>query len=209
MSDPRVELYRDSTKLLENDDWPGVLGTTFTQVGAFAFQPGSRDAALLQTLTGAHSAVATGAGAGVILVEAYDASTVPDGRLTNISARNRVQPGDGTLIAGFSIAESGTIRLLIRAVGPTLGGPPFGVAGVLPDPKLEIYNAGGTKIAENDDWDASLASTFTATGAFALAPGSKDAALVVTLPASASYTAQVSSATTATGEALVEVYELP
>ncbi len=143
------------------------------------------------------------------LVEAYDASAVPEGRLTNISARNRVQPGDGTLIAGFSVAETGAIRLLIRAVGPTLGGPPFGLPGVLADPKLEVYDSRGVKIAENDNWDPALAPIFTAAGAFALAPGSKDAAIIATLPAGASYTAQVPTADATTGEALVEVYELP
>ena len=209
MADPRLELYRGSTKLLDNDDWPAVLSDTFTSVGAFAFQASSHDAALMQTITGSHSAVIRGAGAGVVLVEAYDASTLPGGRLSNLSARNRVEPGDGTLITGFAVAETGTIRLLIRAVGPTLGGPPFGLPGVLSDPKLEIYDAAGVKITENDNWDPALAATFAANGAFALAPGSKDAALVVTLPAGASYTAQVTTADGATGEALVELYEVP
>ena len=45
-------------------------------------------------------------------------------------------------------------------------------------------------------------------GAFALNAGGKDAAVIVTLPAGASYTAVVSGVNGATGEALVEIYDL-
>jgi len=45
-------------------------------------------------------------------------------------------------------------------------------------------------------------------GAFALANGSKDCALLVYLP-SGSYTAQISGVANTTGVALVEVYEVP
>jgi hypothetical protein len=63
-------------------------------------------------------------------------------------------------------------------------------------------------LAANDDWEAALAPAFASVGAFALTPGSRDAALVVTLPPGA-YTAQVSGVGASTGIALVEVYELP
>jgi hypothetical protein len=46
-------------------------------------------------------------------------------------------------------------------------------------------------------------------GAFQLAPGSKDAALVVTLQASKAHTVQVSGVANTTGETLVEIYLLP
>ncbi len=136
----RIELYRDSTKLVENDNWPGVLAPTFVSVGGFAFMPDSRDAALLESVAGARSVVASGTGPGVILVEAYDAGALGGARLANLSARNRVGTGESTLIAGFSIGGFGSIRVLIRAVGPTLGGAPFGVPDVLADPKLELYD---------------------------------------------------------------------
>ena len=48
----------------------------------------------------------------------------------------------------------------------------------------------------------------TAVGAFALDAGSKDAALLTTL-APGSYTVQVKGADGGTGEALVEIYEVP
>jgi hypothetical protein len=55
---------------------------------------------------------------------------------------------------------------------------------------------------------ADVAAADTAAGAFGLARGSKDAALVVTLPPG-QYTAIVSGTDNATGAAIVEVYELP
>jgi hypothetical protein len=52
-------------------------------------------------------------------------------------------------------------------------------------------------------------AAFTSVGAFDLPDAaSRDAALVVTVPAGA-YTAQVSGVGNATGEALIEIYELP
>lgn len=209
MADPRLELYKDSTKVIENDNWPAVLASTFASVGAFPFLANSRDAALLQNLSGGYSAVVSGTGPGVVLVETYDAGSGNVARLVNISARNRVGTGADILIAGFYIAGTGTKRVLIRAVGPTIGGVPFNVPGTLVDPKLELYDASGVKIVENDNWENSLVPTFASVGAFPLAPGSKDAALIATLSAGSSYSAQVKGADGGTGEALVEIYELP
>ena len=79
--------------------------------------------------------------------------------------------------------------------------------GTLADPKLEIYNGAGTKVAENDTWAPMLAATFRLVGAFDLPAGSRDAALQVELPPGP-YTALVKGADGGTGEALVEVYEL-
>jgi hypothetical protein len=116
------------------------------------------------------------------------------------------------LIAGFAIGGTGSKRVLIRAIGPTLG--LFGVPGTLADPKLELYSSTSTTpISTNDNWAAAANATevsaiFTRVGAFQLALESKDAALLVTLPPG-SYTAQVTGPGTTTGTALVEVYEVP
>src|SRR5687768_13648964 len=77
-------------------------------------------------------------------------------RLANLSTRAQTGAGD-TLITGFTIGPGLRKTILLRAAGPTLGG--FGVGGTLADPKLELY-AGNLKIAENDNWTASDASTF-------------------------------------------------
>jgi sugar lactone lactonase YvrE len=207
MSDPRLALFRDSTQLEANDNWGGgsALSTAFASVGAFALPPTSLDAALLRAVDGGHTAQVTGTGAGVVLVEAYDVGTGSTPRLVNVSARNRVGTGDDILIAGFTVGGTGTMRLLVRAVGPKL--TTFGVGDVLVDPKLEIYNSSGVKLTENDNWAATLAATFTAVGAFPLDPASRDAALLADLPVG-SYTAQVSGIGGGVGEALVEIYEV-
>ncbi len=209
MADPRLELYRGAVKVVENDNWPGSLSGTFAALGAFPFAANSRDAAVLQAVSGGHSAIVSGSGPGVVLVETYDASTNNAVRLINISARNRVGVDADILIAGFSVAGSGTKTVLIRAVGPTLGAAPFNVPGVLADPKVEVYDSAGALIVENDNWESSLTATFASVGAFPFASGSKDAALIVILRAGNSYTAQVKGADGGTGEALIEIYDLP
>lgn len=206
MTDPRLELYNGTALTFENDNWTSALADTFTSVGAFAFTAGSRDAAFVQPIDGPRSIQARGTSAGVVLVEAYDTGTTNSPRLVNVSARNRVGTGDDILIAGFNIAGTGTKQLLIRAVGPKLAG--FGVPGVLNDPKLEIYSSAGAKLSENDTWSPTLASSFDSVGAFQLDPGSRDAALLTSL-APGSYTVQVSGADGGTGEALIEIYEVP
>jgi len=207
MVDPLLELYNGANSIvLSNNDWSPALAPTFASVGAFVFANGSKDAAFVQGLNAAYSIQARGTGPGVVLVEAYDTGAPTTARLVNVSARNRVGAGDDILIAGFNISGTGAKPLLIRAVGPKLGD--FGVGGLLSDPKLEIYDAAGVKVTENDNWNSGLATIFSSVGAFALESGSRDAALVATL-LPGSYTAQVRGADGGTGEALIEIYELP
>lgn len=205
--DPAIEVFADATRVDANDDWSAALAPAFGAVGAFALAAGSRDAALQRPFSGPHTARISGVGetGGVVLLEAYDAGTGNTARLVNVSARNRVGTGDNILVAGFVIVGEGQKRVLIRAVGPTLAA--FGVTGTLADPKLEIYNSASAKIAENDDWAASLAPVFAGAGAFALVNGSFDAALAASL-APGSYTVQVRGVDGGSGEALVEIYEL-
>lgn len=203
--DPRLEVFDGSTKVTENDDWNAALAPVFSSVGAFALANGGKDAALQAPISGARTAQLSGTGSGVVLVEVYDSGTGTAVRLVNVSARNFVGTGDNILIAGFVVDGSVGKTLLIRAVGPRLAD--LGVAGVLADPKLEIYS-GATKIMENDNWSSVLALTAQSVGAFSLNAGSADAALLVTLPPG-SYSAQVSGIASGTGEALVEVYEVP
>lgn len=207
MADPRIELYRGATRTSDNNDWPLSLASVFTTLGAFTFPAASRDAAALYFLSGPLTAQITGPTAGTVLIEGYDAGTGGVARLINLSARNRVGTGADILIAGFFVAGTGTQRVLIRAVGPTLAA--LGVTGVLSDPQLEIIDSTGTRLATNDNWDASLAPVFAQVGAFPLPVGSKDAAVVATLNAGRSYTVQVSGVANTVGEALVEIYEVP
>ena len=208
MANPKLDLYNGSTKVNSNDNWGGsaALSASFQSVGAFSYAASaSLDAALVTSIEGGRTLQVSGPTAGTVLVEGYDAGTGDTPRFTNLSARNKVGIGSNILIAGFTLAGEGARNLLIRAVGPKLS--EFGVTGVLTDPMLEIYS-GSTKIAENDNWSATLASTAASVGAFALNPGSKDAAITVSLP-KGGYTVQVSGVDSGVGEAIVEIYELP
>ncbi len=132
-------------------------------------------------------------------------TSVP-GRLTALSVRATAGTGDQTLIVGFYFGGTGSKRVLIRGIGPTLA--QYGVSGVLADPQLKLFNVAGTQIDQNDDWggSAAFANAFASAGTFALPANSKDAALLETLPLDG-YTAQVNGANNSTGVALVEVYE--
>jgi hypothetical protein len=209
MTDPRLELYNGSALVVENEDWgnAAALSTAFSSVGAFPLVANSRDAAFLQPMDGTRSVHLKGTGAGVALVELYDTGTGNTPRLVNVSARNQVGTGDNILIFGFFVDGTGTKNVLIRAIGPRLAD--LGVTGVLADPRFDVFRAGtAAAIAGNDNWNDSLAATFTAVGAFGLTAGSRDAALVTPLTPG-SYTVQVSGVNGTTGEALVEIYEVP
>lgn len=224
LADPRLELYRGSAKLAENDNWSTAndLVATTARVGGFALAAGSADAALLVTLDpGAYSAQVSGPGntIGNALVEVYDAGQpsapgVVTPRLINIATRGRLASADDTLIAGIVVTGNAPKRLLIRAIGPGLAA--FGVAGTLADPMLVIAGptaSGATPVASNDDWGsgsvtaAEIAATSVAVGAFALPDGSRDACLLLTL-APGNYTAQVFGKNNGTGAVLIEVYEI-
>ena len=188
-------------------------------VGAFPFLKGSKDSALLARLPAGQftlqvSSANTGTGVGLAELYEVDAGV---GRTLNLSTRGLVRAGDEVLIGGVVVRGPGPKRLLIRAIGPTLGG--FGVDGTLPDPVLTIYNGAGTEVATNDDWGTRTGTAATATpaevsaasaavGAFALVAGSKDAVLLLTLPEGA-YTAKIAGKASASGIILLEIYELP
>ena len=207
MSDPELTLFEGTTAVATNDNWNGetALVNASASVGAFSLAAGSKDAVLLRSVADGRTLQVKGAVRGNVLVEAYDAGDGSSPRLTNVSARSHAGTGEDVLIAGFSVLGTGTKRVLIRAIGPTLG--TFGVAGVLGDPKLNVY-AGVNRIAENDDWPASLGATFSTVGAFALPAASRDAAVELTL-APGGYTVHVAPASGAAGEVLIEIYELP
>ena len=84
------------------------------------------------------------------------------------------------------------------------------------DPKLELHlseSGRNSLFAANDDWAeagaASMRRAFVAAGACDLPDAnSRDAALVVTVPAGV-YTAFLSGPGNTTGEALIEIYEVP
>ena len=215
--DPVLELFRnDGSTLAVNDSWDldgnaAAITATSARVGAFALPSGSTEAVISVTLppgnyTAQVRGAAGGTGTGIGLVEVYDAGTgTENSRLSSISSRAEVGVGGNILIAGFVVRGTEPKTILIRGVGPGLNA--F-VTGAVANPKLELYRS-ATLINENDDWtDPAIATAAARSGTFAIAAGSRDAALLVTLQPG-SYTAQVSGVAASTGVALIEVYEAP
>lgn len=223
LSDPVLTLFsaQSTTPLETNDDWGGGPATAaaFTAVGAFSLPDTSRDAALVRPAPGVSVGGYTvqisgkGSASGRVLAEIYDAAgsnrTSAAPRLINVSTLAQVAVG-ADLAAGFVIVGETARTVLIRGVGPSLAR--LGVSGVMPDPRLELYNNDtGQRIGGNDDWAGALevSATGGAVGAFALLGGtSKDAALLVTLSPGA-YSARISGGAGPGGTVIVEVYEVP
>jgi hypothetical protein len=129
-------------------------------------------------------------------------------RIVNLSVRSRAGSGNSGLIVGFVIGGGASKPMLLRGVGPTLGN--FGVPNVLSDPTLSLYS-GAVVTASNDDWAkgsnvSQIVATSARLGAFTLPDASVDSALMANLDTGA-YTVQVNGKETATGVALVEVYD--
>ncbi len=215
LTKPTLTLYGATGKTLDaNSSWGGTSALTqaFAQVGAFALPAASADAALLETLApGLYSAHVTGVGGatGVALAEVYDADKgAPTATLVNISARAFVANGGNILIAGFVVAGPSSETVLIRGVGPSLGGL-FGLHKALGATQISLFDSKGNVITANAGWGDNplITSTNTQVGAFEFMPHSQDSALLVTIPPGA-YSAQVSGPNGATGLGMVEVYEV-
>ncbi len=129
----------------------------------------------------------------------------PVTRLVNVSSRVHLASAGDSAIAGFVVTGTVAKKLLIRAVGPSLSA--FGVSDPLPNPTLTVYDRTSTVLATNSGWanDTQISAAGDAVGAFQLAAGRNDAAVILTL-APGPYTAQVSGSST--GTALLEVYDL-
>ena len=221
LADPMLEVIPlgSSTAIATNDNWGGstTLSTAFSNVGAFPLdQPASKDASVVGSFSSAgatgYSARITSAaigGAGLALAEIYDDGPLnAPVRLVNVSTIGFVGIGEQALIPGFVIGGNAPKQVLIRAVGPGL--QPFGVPDLLANPQLSVVPLGKDfSIATNDNWGgtAELQAAFNQASAFALSPGSTDAAVLLRLPPGG-YSVVVSGVGNTTGTALVEVYDL-
>ena len=137
---------------------------------------------------------------GAGLVDAYDMSGASPAKLANVATRGFIQPGDKLMTAGF-IIQNGPVRAVIRAIGPSLSG----LANALPDTALQLRDANGGVVRENDDWQTDQKHELEGTG---LQPSHNlEAALVTTIPPG-QYTAQVRCKGNASGIGVVEVYFL-
>src|SRR5207237_3734868 len=96
---------------------------------------------------------------GIEVVEAYDLDRTVNSKLANISTRGFVQTGDNVLIGGLIVLGQNPLRVIVRAIGPSLPGP-----GALGNPSLELHDWSGTLIASNDNWRTDQEAEIIATG---------------------------------------------
>ena len=226
-----IEVFSGMNVIASNTGWTtspdggAAVIAAGAQVGEFPltnWAGGGGDSALVTTLApGAYTVVVSPAPGlpavyqtgRVGLVEIYDVTPSDGSRFVNISTRGLLGSGDDQLIVGCTVAGSGHKRLLIRGIGPGLTS--YGVPGVLPNPTLTLYDSTSTAIAFNDDWSDSAQTSqirelAQETGAFQLAEGSVDSALIA-LELPGNYTAIVGAkpGTQESGVALVELYDAP
>lgn len=215
--EPRISIFRGPSEIAANLAWetgpdasrlPGYAKS----VGAFALPAGSRDSALVGELgAGAYTVqvTTTATQPGVGLAELYELDAL--GRSINLSTRARVAAGSGALFGGFVVQGAAAKRVLVRAAGPALAA--FGISGFLRDPILTVYNSKQVAVATNEGWDAAgggpvITAAGGLVGAFPLAVGSRDAALLLSVPPGA-YTVEIKGKDASEGVALLEIYEVP
>jgi hypothetical protein len=206
LADPKLELYQGNTLLASNDNWKD---SQKAEIEASTIPPTNDfESAIVRTLApGSYTAVMSGSdgGTGIGVVEAYDLDQAANSKLANISTRGFVDAGDNVMIGGVIPGGNGgaDTRVLIRAIGPSLTN--FGINGALQDPTLELRDANGGLLRENDNWQADQQGEIEAT---TIPPtNAAESAIIATLTPG-NYTAIVRGKNETTGVALLEVYNL-
>jgi N-acetylneuraminic acid mutarotase len=203
LMDTKLELYDGGGHLLiANDNWQDAPNKqAIIDSGLAPSDP--REAAILTDLpAGGGTAIVRGGNAatGVALVEIYDVDSAAAAKLANISTRGIVQTGNNLMIGGFILSGSESVRVLLRARGPSLP-----LSGPLADPTLELRDGNGALRGANDNWRSDQQTEIAATG---LAPASdSESALIQALPAGG-YTALVRGVNGTSGIAIVEAFAL-
>jgi len=204
LADPVLELRNSSGGLIRsNDNWRSDQEAEIIATGI----PPSNDSesAIVATLpanSSAYTVIVRGAnnGTGIGVVEAYDLDRTVDSKLANISTRGFVQTGDNVLIGGLIVLGQDPLRVIVRAIGPSLPLP-----GVLGNPTLELHDGNGALIASNDNWRTDQEAEIIATG---IPPSNDLESAIVRNLAPGNYTAIVRGVNNTTGIAVVEAYGL-
>ena len=173
---------------------PGATQASFTVTAATPADAGTYDVTISN-------------GLGTITSKAVALSVInaPPAELANLSTRADSGLGADVLIGGF-VVRSGSGNILARGVGPGLA--QLGVTGFLVDPQIELLTGSGTSLATNDNWDApSVGPVAASTGAFPLAVGSRDAALVRTIQSGPHVVVAGAADRTSSGNTLIEIYD--
>ena len=93
---------------------------------------------------------------GVGLVEVYDLSANTTSILAISAPAAFVQAGDNVMIGGFIVQGTTPKRVIVRAIGPELGAPPYNIPNALANPSLELHDGTGALIASNDNWSTTI-----------------------------------------------------
>ncbi|HEX4665865.1 MAG TPA: DUF11 domain-containing protein [Chthoniobacterales bacterium] len=203
---PTLELLDSTGSLDSNDDWRETQEQAIIDTG---LEPSDDlESAIIATLDpGRYTAILRGkdgtTGNGLVEVYDLDPSTELATRLANIATRGFVQSGDNVMIGGVILEGAAEKHLLLRAIGPSLAD--VGVPDVLLDPTLEVKDAMGLTLANNDDWRESQETLIEGP----LQPGDDRESAVDIHLMPGRYTAIVRGKNDTTGNALVEAYELP
>jgi len=139
---------------------------------------------------------------GTVYVAASSPTPTPAQPL-NISTRMEVRTDAQVLIGGFIITGNDPKELVLRAIGPSLGG--FGIADPLADPVLELHASDGSLITMNDNWKDTQQAEIEASG---FQPQNDLESAIISTLDPGSYTAVVSGKDGGTGVGLVEGYDL-
>jgi hypothetical protein len=209
LANPTLELFQGSTLLFSNDDWNE--STQQAEIAASGLAPSNAaESAIVWTLTPGQNYTAVVRGkngtTGIGVVDAFDLEQAAPSKLGNISTRGFVDVDDNVMIAGLIVGPGTSLKVLARALGPTL--TDFGVAGALANPTLDLVNSNGTVIRSNNNWkdDSQQRASIEAAG---LAPAHDEEAALVETVAPGAYTAVVRGSARTTGVALVEAYNIP
>ncbi len=213
LANPTLEIHDASGAIVaSNNDWKitqtgGLItGDQFAEISASGVSPGNdlESAIIVPLAPGSYTAVVRGAGntTGTGVVDAFDLEAGSTARLANIATRGLVQPGDKLMIGGF-IVQNGPVKVVVRAIGPSL--VQFGISNALPDTSLQLRDQQGDIVLENDDWKTSQQQELENTG---LQPTHDLEAALVTTIQPGQYTAQVRGKGNASGVGVVQVYFL-
>jgi len=213
LANPSLGLYGPGGVLIDsNDDWRSSQEAEIIATGLQLTS--DLESAIVATLPASpdgigYTAIMSGVNGttGLGLVEVYDLDSTTDSKLANISTRGQVLTDDDVMIGGVIVVGASPQRVIVRAIGQSLGNA--GVAGALQDPTLELHDSNGDVIAFDDNWRDTQQAEIIATG---LQPTNDlESAIVTTLPSSPSgigYTAIVRGVNGTTGVAIVEFYAL-
>jgi hypothetical protein len=204
LADPVLELHGPGAfATITNDNWRSdqeaeIIATTIPPTNDLE----SAIVATLPANNSAYTAIVRGVnnGTGIGVVEAYDLDRTVDSKLANISTRGLVQTGDNVLIGGLIMVGPDPLRVIVRAIGPSLPLP-----GALGDPTLELRDGNGALIAFNDNWRSDQEAEIIAT---TIPPTNDLESAIVRNLVPGTYTAIVRGANNTVGVAVVEVYGL-